>query len=124
MLTRSLLSKRMDMRVEEVFIIHRYMYAPNQLLLSPVPNRADDKKNDFTVWKQDVVALADPGNMEVLGYIHTHRPFSDNEYPTQRDYDGLPDNYIGAVYMHGGGYVYWYTNHQIINSTPVDGVDA
>lgn len=80
----------------------------------PVPNAALNPRRDFGVTTEgasNALAWAKENGMDVVGVIHSHYS-GGSRLPTESDLIGLPDGWIGAVYIYDTGEVKWYSNEE------------
>lgn len=70
-----------------------------------VPNVADDPAEHFAVRRSHIEKIEAFG-FPVIGVLHSHLPDHDDG-PTDDDYDGIIEGWLGGVLKHGE--VVWYT---------------
>jgi len=80
----------------------------------PVPNEAGNPRNDFgvtTSGMKKAKAWALANGMEIVGVVHSH-PAGSSHTPSGADHVGLPEGWIGAVYVYDTGEIKWYANEE------------
>lgn len=75
----------------------------------PVPNVAKDPANDFAVRRSSIERIEQFG-LNVIGVLHTHLAHHGPE-PTDGDYDGIIEGWLGGVYK--DGHISWYTKEPL-----------